>query len=171
MTISSRWILFLYFYLLGFLNSVPLLKNLPTDKLARIADCLEVVGITRTLNFCANQRSYEIVFTISRLSRLYITIVCLSFKRLFEENIMHDSCWWICLWSICYMYISFRKLINEVILLSDNISRKYSSNVFEWFIDITSHYVYVTKLGRISAFKTVSSTSAKLFSFLDWTNS
>lgn len=71
-------------YLLGFLNSVPLLKNLPTDKLARIADCLEVVGITRTLNFCANQRSYEIVFTISRLSRLYITIVCLSFKRLFE---------------------------------------------------------------------------------------
>lgn len=41
-------------YLLGFLNSVPLLKNLPTDKLARIADCLEVVGITRTLNFCAN---------------------------------------------------------------------------------------------------------------------
>lgn len=46
---------------MGFLNSVPLLKNLPTDKLARIADCLEVVGITRTLNFCANQRSYEIV--------------------------------------------------------------------------------------------------------------
>lgn len=39
---------------MGFLNSVPLLKNLPTDKLARIADCLEVVGITRTLNFCAN---------------------------------------------------------------------------------------------------------------------
>lgn len=34
---------------MGFLNSVPLLKNLPTDKLARIADCLEVVGITRTL--------------------------------------------------------------------------------------------------------------------------
>ena len=26
-----------------FLNSVPLLKNLPTEKLARIADCLEVV--------------------------------------------------------------------------------------------------------------------------------
>lgn len=69
------------------------------------------------------------------------------------------------------MYISFRKLINEVILLSDNISRKYSSNVCEWFIDITSHYVYVTQLGHISAFKTVSSTSAKLFSFLDWTNS
>lgn len=76
--------IFLLYIFWVFLNSVPLLKNLPTDKLARIADCLEVVGITRTLNFCANQRSYEIVFTISRLSRLYITIVCLSFKRLFE---------------------------------------------------------------------------------------
>lgn len=77
--------IFLLYIFWVFLNSVPLLKNLPTDKLARIADCLEVVGITRTLNnFCANQRSYEIVFTISRLSRLYITIVCLSFKRLSE---------------------------------------------------------------------------------------
>lgn len=76
--------IFLLYIFWVFLNSVPLLKNLPTDKLARIADCLEVVGIRRTLNFCANQRSYEIVFTISRLSRLYITIVCLSFKILFE---------------------------------------------------------------------------------------
>lgn len=90
--------IFLLYIFWVFLNSVPLLKNLPTDKLARIADCLEVVGITRTLNFCANQRSYEIVFTISRLSRLYITIVCLSFKRhharfmlmdLFVINIIH----------------------------------------------------------------------------------
>lgn len=35
-------------YFVLFFNSVPLLKNLPTEKLARIADCLEVVGCTRT---------------------------------------------------------------------------------------------------------------------------
>lgn len=68
------------------------------------------------------------------------------------------------------MYISFWKLINEVIFLSDNISRKYSSNVCEWFIDIIFYYVYVIKFGCISVFKIVFLILVKLFFFFDWIN-
>lgn len=68
------------------------------------------------------------------------------------------------------MYISFWKLINEVIFLSDNISRKYISNVCEWFIDIIFYYVYVIKFVCISVFKIVFLILVKLFFFFDWIN-
>lgn len=68
------------------------------------------------------------------------------------------------------MYISFWKLINEVIFLSDNISREYISNVCEWFIDIIFYYVYVIKFGCISVFKIVFLILVKLFFFFDWIN-